>query len=239
MDRLTREMNEYSLQTIGWNLARAEEERALEAARKPEREERRLRQQGLKFKPKAPAQRYFERHPEAAATKEASGVDVDMSDDDGALSDEAEYVTETYVRMAAGGRPDESVSPDKVGLLVLETEPEVDFFYGNEDSDSDDEYVDDEDENGMLLPQSPSPSPSLSPPLRRFKLTQPIAENYYTADYPDDEVESDDEYNVDPYRFTQDKDEFEVSNDVDSSEPEEDGDDRGFREMVIRRVGEL
>ena len=32
-------------------------------------------------------------------------------------------------------------------------------------------------------------------------MTLPLAENYYGADYPEDEVELDDEYNEDPYRF--------------------------------------
>lgn len=32
-------------------------------------------------------------------------------------------------------------------------------------------------------------------------LTSSTAENYYTADYPDDEVDSDDEYGRDPYQY--------------------------------------
>lgn len=31
-----------------------------------------------------------------------------------------------------------------------------------------------------------------------------VAENYYTADYPEDEVESDDEFDRDPYRYRTD-----------------------------------
>ena len=33
-----------------------------------------------------------------------------------------------------------------------------------------------------------------------------IAENYYTADYPDEEVESDDEYDRNPYQYSHDDD---------------------------------
>jgi len=51
------------------------------------------------------------------------------------------------------------------------------------------------------------------------------AENHYTADYPDDEVASDDEYGVDPYRFTRDLDEFEA----DGVGPDDDPATAGFR----------
>lgn len=51
----------------------------------------------------------------------------------------------------------------------------------------------------------PSPLP-LTPPSRRAslgvcRLTRHPAENYYTADYPDDEVDSGDEYDRDPYTY--------------------------------------
>ena len=217
MDRLTREMNEYTLQTIGHNLARLEEEKRRDAAARPP-------QAPMRLKPKAPALRYAERHPEPPPP------DVDMSDDDEGMSD-ADYVTETYVRMAGPGL-DASVSPDKVGLLVLDTEPDVEFFYGNEDSDSDQGYSDDEDENGTCAPCSfPTPPCPLSP----FPQTADAgpAENYYTADYPDDEVASDDEYGVDPYRFALDLDEFEAD------DAQHSGDDaavggtgRGFRVTI-------
>ena len=55
------------------------------------------------------------------------------------------------------------------------------------------------------------------------------AENYYTADYPDDEVASDDEYGVDPYQFSRDLDEFEADEVEPNDDLTDEGPGRGFR----------
>ncbi|ROW12703.1 hypothetical protein VMCG_00453 [Cytospora schulzeri] len=177
MDQLARDMNEFVLQQIGENLARIEERDRKEATVAAKREPPVRSPQPSKFKPKAPAKRYAERHPEVAGTPEkaavAAAAPADSMEVEYESHSEDEYVIETYVRVPATTLG-KNVDPEKIGLLVFDNEPDVDYFYG-EEGDSDDEWPeDDEDEN---------------------------AENYYTADYPDDEVDSDDEYNLHAYDY--------------------------------------
>ncbi|KAF3769870.1 hypothetical protein M406DRAFT_66331 [Cryphonectria parasitica EP155] len=173
MDEITRNMNSFALQLIGANLAETEErdkkELAAAAARK---EASSTASTPQKFKPKPPAKRFAERHPEiAAAAQQETLSSVERDDLEPASEDE--YVVETYVRVPASALG-KDIAPEKVGLLVFDNEPDADIFYG-EEGDSDDEWPEgDEDEN---------------------------AENYYTADYPDDEVDSDDEYNRGAYQY--------------------------------------
>lgn len=69
-------------------------------------------------------------------------VDVSVSD-----TDDDDYIIETYVRVPAS-KMGENVSPQHVGLLVFDEEPDIEYFYG-EGSDSEDEWAEDEeDENG-------------------------------------------------------------------------------------------
>lgn len=144
LDEITRSMNEFVMQQIGENLARIEErdrKDAAAAARKAS-----SATSPSKFKPKAPVKRYAERHPEVAAAQKDDVADMLTMEGYESLSDD-EYVIETYVRVAAESL-DKNLAPEKVGLLVFDNEPDVDFFYG-EEGDSDDEWPeDDEDENG-------------------------------------------------------------------------------------------
>ncbi|EKD17611.1 hypothetical protein MBM_04472 [Drepanopeziza brunnea f. sp. 'multigermtubi' MB_m1] len=158
-DRLVAEMQAYTLQEIGKNLAEAEAARPKPVSRGP--------RTPSKFKPKKPAKRYSERHPESivdtAMDVDEEYVDVDMDDD-------AEYIIDTYVRV-----PAEAMESGKsIGLLILESQPDIEDFYGGEDDSSEEEDDGDEDEN---------------------------AENHYTADYPDEEVDSDDEYGRNAYNY--------------------------------------
>ena len=109
-----------------------------------------------KFKPKVPALRYHERHPEEAARFEAEararaaaaaataptpkGDNRDQADDDG------DFVIDTYVRVPA----EEVEMDDKkdFGFIVLESEDVMDF-YEDEMGNQDDEEYDEDDENGM------------------------------------------------------------------------------------------
>ncbi|KUI59546.1 hypothetical protein VP1G_06812 [Cytospora mali] len=175
MDDLARDMNEFVLQQIGENLARIEERDRKEAATAAKKTISVTSPQFSKFKPKAPTKRYAERHPEVAGTPEkaATAALVDSMELEYESHSEDEYIVETYIRVPATSLG-KNVDPEKIGLLVFDNEPDVDYFYG-EEGDSDDEWPeDDEDEN---------------------------AENYYTADYPDDEVDSEDEYNRHAYDF--------------------------------------
>ncbi|KAI1502765.1 hypothetical protein F5X99DRAFT_417750 [Biscogniauxia marginata] len=143
----------------------------------------------LKFKPKPPAKRYAERNLEESQ----NSVDKDMVDADTNISDtdDDDYIIETYVRVPASKMGDQ-VPPHNVGLLVFDEEPDLEYFYGEGD-DSEDEWAEDEEDEN--------------------------AENYYTADYPDEEVASDDEYNMNPYSFrngnASDLEEYDVDDDED------------------------
>ncbi|KAI1435491.1 hypothetical protein GGR50DRAFT_312600 [Xylaria sp. CBS 124048] len=144
----------------------------------------------LQFKPKPPAKRYAERHPkEAQRPVDKEMVDADAGPSDSS-DDDGEYIVETYVRVPASSMGDH-VPPQSVGLLVVE-EDDVELFYGD-DEDSEDEWgEDEEDEN---------------------------AENYYTADYPDEEVATDDEFGMNPYAFrtgnASDLEEYDAGNESD------------------------
>ncbi|KXJ94496.1 hypothetical protein Micbo1qcDRAFT_159672 [Microdochium bolleyi] len=186
LGQLSAEMNAYTLEQIGLNIKQADddEQRRRDSAKKPQPTS------PLRFKPKAPPQRYAERHPEpsqATADKDMADADDNMSDG----SDDDDYIIETYVRVPAS-RIGEHVSPQTVGLLVFDGEPDIDYFYGD-GSDSDDEWAEDEEDEN--------------------------AENYYTADYPDDEVASDDEYGYNAYAYrtgnASDLEEYDANSDDD------------------------
>ncbi|KAK3692937.1 hypothetical protein B0T22DRAFT_448613 [Podospora appendiculata] len=176
MDQLARDMDSYTLSQITINLDKMDEDSAKAAAAAVSSPARKS-----KFKPKAPATRYVDRHPEyraelehkkaTAAAHPAEAMDIDGETD----TDEDEYVLETYERIPASRLKDQVIPPDRVGLLVFESEPDkIDFFFG-EEGDSDDDFPeDDEDE---------------------------CAENYYTADYPDEDLDWDDEFDREPYKF--------------------------------------
>ncbi|KAI1321846.1 hypothetical protein F5Y16DRAFT_64754 [Xylariaceae sp. FL0255] len=187
LEQLTADMEAYAMEQIGLNIRKAE------AEKEQQQQEYALRQQNyssgtapskLKFKPKAPAKRWAERHPEKQvfvdeemADAHATGananvqtteeMDAENSDSDG------DYIIETYVRVPASSMGNH-VSPQNVGVLVFDEEPDIEFFYG-EGEDSEDEWAEDEEDEN--------------------------AENYYTADYPDEEVVSDDEFGQNPYSF--------------------------------------
>ncbi|KAK3375014.1 hypothetical protein B0H63DRAFT_481580 [Podospora didyma] len=199
MDQLARDMDAYTVSQINTNLDRMDKSSAaaaptgLASGSSPARKS--------KFKPKAPALRYAERHPEhlsevereKAAKKAAEAMDIDEGD---SVVDDEDYVMETYERVPASRMRDQAVPAHRIGLLVFDTEPDrIDFFYG-EEGDSEDEFPeDDEDEN---------------------------AENYYTADYPDEDLDWDDEFDRNPYHFVNhsasDTEEYDVTAFVDADE---------------------
>ena len=216
MEQLTRDMNDYTLEIIGRNLAQMEATaRTSDAQRESDRERGEMSRQAnerrkaayAKFKPK-PGARYSERQAssqeeddEAMEEEEKQDGAEEDDDDMGSSSetDEDDYVTETYVRIPgheaakaqaqAASEGGDGLVPATIGLLVFDNEPDLEFFYGVEE-DSEEELVDDEDEN---------------------------AENYYTHDYPEDEVSSDDEFDRDAYHYrngnASDMEEFEEDSD--------------------------
>ncbi|KAI6772124.1 hypothetical protein HG530_003082 [Fusarium avenaceum] len=137
------------------------------------REMEQEKQKAARFKPKAPAKRYQERYPESATSNTESN-DVDMTTGDVSdMEDDDDWVIEEYVRVPAHAMKI-NVAPTDVGVLVLDGKEESNLFFGPERDEDDELDEDDEDEN---------------------------AENYYTADYPEDEVESDDEYGRHAYGY--------------------------------------
>ncbi|CAE7189078.1 hypothetical protein P3342_009053 [Pyrenophora teres f. teres] len=89
-----------------------------------------------KYKPKAPAKRFADRHPDKATTTpdaDADAMDIDTS----------EYVYDHYVREPL--HPDAPLPTGPIGLLVISAE---DADWWDPDSSSDREFdTDDEDEN--------------------------------------------------------------------------------------------
>ncbi|KAI1102850.1 hypothetical protein F4804DRAFT_311858 [Jackrogersella minutella] len=160
IDTVTADLNAYTMEQIGLNLQKAEDENKARSTAKIQ----------FKYKPK-PIKRYAERHPEEAQGSEDRKMvdaDADISD-----SDDGDYIIETYERVPASKMGDH-VPAHKIGVLVLDEEPDLDYFY-REDVDSEDEWAEDEEDEN--------------------------AENYYAADYPDEEVASDDEFDKNPYSY--------------------------------------
>ncbi|ESZ92642.1 hypothetical protein SBOR_6976 [Sclerotinia borealis F-4128] len=150
-----------------------------------------------RFKPKKPVLRYKERHPEE------NDMEIDQGQISGVETDEdmdtdSEYIIETYIRVPAEDIDNED-NKITFGILVLDAQSDIDEFYQDWDTDEEVEDEAEEDEND---------------------------ENHYTADYPDAEVDSDDEYNRNAYAYrtgnASDLEEF------DEDEDDSDEDEMGF-----------
>lgn len=142
LGQLSAEMNAYTLEQIGLNIKQADEE---EQRRRNSAKKQTLASP-MKYKPKAPVQRYAERHPDPPPAKPDNDM-VDKDDNMSDGSDDDDYIIETYVRVPAS-RIGDHVPPQTVGLLVFDGEPDIEYFYGDA-SDSEDEWAEDEeDENG-------------------------------------------------------------------------------------------
>ncbi|KAG8351863.1 hypothetical protein FVEN_g10109 [Fusarium venenatum] len=153
ISKMAADMNNWVMKEIGANLEEMEQEK----------------HKTSRFKPKAPAKRYQERHPGVDTT---NTNDVDMTENSD-MEDDGDWVIEEYVRIPAHAMT-VNVAPTDVGVLVLDGKEESNLFFGPE-RDEDEEFdEDDEDEN---------------------------AENYYTADYPEEEVDSDDEFGRHAYGY--------------------------------------
>lgn len=148
--QLAAEMQAYTLEEIGRSIAESE-------AENPKIPEPQRQSPKSKFKPKKPALRYHERHPEEVLSK-GSKMDVDESrayEED--MDDDTEYIVDTYIRMPA--HEVKAEGEQYFGLLVLDSQIDIDEFY-KEGEEQEEEEIDEEDEN---------------------------AEDHYTADYPDEE----------------------------------------------------
>lgn len=143
MEQLDKEMQAHTLAQIQATLA-ANEPKA------PSTPTKQVNGSTHRYTPKS-TQRLRDRHPEIAAQKEnrqieeaESKMDVDMDEDD------EDFVVETYIRVPVEqlgiGSKEQSV-----GLLVLDSQPDIDQFYGEDDESDSDIYDEEEDENGKLI----------------------------------------------------------------------------------------
>ncbi len=150
MDQLAKDMDSYTLSHIHHALE-LEKERAEKDAQARARAAQRAR-----FRPKAPAQRFAERNPDfvaQVAQGQASKPAHDGMDLDEGASDDEDYVLETYVRVPAS-QLTETVQPHQVGLLVFDNEPDMEFFYGNDEDSEEEIFLDEDDENGKSSPRA-------------------------------------------------------------------------------------
>ncbi|SPO01070.1 uncharacterized protein DNG_03817 [Cephalotrichum gorgonifer] len=154
----------------------------------------------LRFQPRVPARRYAERHPQEGGASTTTAPGGDAMALDSL--DNQDWVEVVYHRVPAS-KLDSTIPRGDVGVIIFEDDKEKEFFYGAADSDSDAELPDDEDEN---------------------------AEDYYGADYPEDEVSEDDEYGHNPYQYrnnASDEEEFNNDNDDDDDFNTFSGDEEG------------
>lgn len=137
MDKIANDMNAWVLNELGANL------HSMEQDNKP-----------LRFKPKSPAKRFNERHPELAPPQSsATSTDTTMSDLSDEEGDDEDWIIEEYVRIPANSVALDA-APTDVGILVLEDEEESLLFFGSALDDDDELAEDDEDENGKSTPSS-------------------------------------------------------------------------------------
>ncbi|KAH0536363.1 hypothetical protein FGG08_006761 [Glutinoglossum americanum] len=157
----------------------------------------------LKYKPKAPSTRLHDRETAAAADDTGANskdADAAMSYSSASDDDEENYVYDTYVREYRSQAPelDPHNAHTKFGVLVISPEDreEWEAFADEGDESGNDFNSDEEDEN---------------------------AESFYGNDYPEDEVDSDDEYGRAAYerfrnRNASDDEEFDVDRDWNGEE---------------------
>jgi hypothetical protein len=139
LDKLAAEMNQWVLDEIGANLKQME-------AEKKKTQTQTQTTTTSRFRPKAPPQRYTERHPETLQPPVTDAAMSDVTDEEGD-DDDGDWVIDEYVRVPAKSMAVD-ISPAEVGVLVLDGEDDDIQFFGD-DYDEDDEYLeDDEDENG-------------------------------------------------------------------------------------------
>ncbi len=186
-ERLTAEMQAYTLEEIGRTLARQDEEAAAEASRlaslKAAKSAPSPQKYSSKFKPKKPELRYAERYPGEKVVPEHAAMEVDeahIEDEEDEGMDDGEYIIDTYVRIPANAL-ETNEQPKNFGLLVLDSQPDIDEFYQEEEDSEEEDDDDDEDENGKIYPlpltfpsHVPSPCPSSSRYTNLFRSGKPL-----------------------------------------------------------------
>ena len=156
----------------------------------------------IKTKPKLTPSRsraLHEQHVPASPSRVAPSKDAD---DDTVMDDDSEYVYDTYVLAPAPTslNPNDPVDvrktlsiPSNVGYLVItEDDEQLWETYIHDLEGSDSEPTDEDDENGTYIPSLTSQDFMYI--RESHELTFFPAEDYYGADYPSDELATDDEF---------------------------------------------
>jgi len=165
MEKLASEMGAWTMDEIQRNLDKLESKSNRAQPPTPLQEQRQgpvkkkaVSRSTLSLRPKVPAQRYAERHPETMApvgppTASSAGAAVGKKIDaslDTEMDVDGDWIEEIYQRVPAS-KLDATVPRSNVGVIVFEDEKEQQFFYGSGEGDSDAEmWQDEEDENGTL-----------------------------------------------------------------------------------------
>ncbi|KAL8775400.1 MAG: hypothetical protein Q9209_000408 [Squamulea sp. 1 TL-2023] len=177
-------MDEDSDASLG--LAHVLQQFALDETRAAAQQPYTIPKSGLKFQPKPPKPRLAKEEADRPNPTDKVHKDAMIIDDNG--EDANSFIIDVYVREAEhlavrsssslSNTSLEKMDPDKVGLLVIEDEDqELWELYGEDDQSSDTYWnSEEEDEN---------------------------AEDYYGNDYPEEELDSDDEYDRNTYRHWQ------------------------------------
>jgi len=170
-----------------------------------------------KYKPKAPAKRFAERHPDRAAALASHDTPPPSADAD-AMDIDSEYVYDHYVREPV--LPDAPAPTGPVGLLVI-SEEDADWW-DNEDASDREFDTDDEDENAEDYYANDYPEDELSD-------DDEFDRNLYKAKYR--HGSDDEEFNV--------ADTDDDEDDLDRAAGSGDEDDAHFRMTVpkVQKVG--
>jgi hypothetical protein len=167
-----------------------------------------------KHKPKVPARRFADRHPEQAAALASHNGLANGNDNGDAMDIDSEYVIDTYIREPI--LPDAPAPTGTIGLLVI-SEEDADWWDNEETSDREFD-TDDEDENA-----------------------EDYYANDYPEDEMSDDDEFDRNLYQKKYRHGSDDEEFNAGSDDDDDAlgSEEDEDDLHFKMTVpkTQKVG--
>lgn len=204
IDSVAAEMSAWTVSEIQRNLDDLDEREAQTSPVRPGTRD------ALRFQPRVPARRYPERHPQQGDPVAGPPGGDAMAVDAAQGQEDEEWVEVVYRRVPASVI-NGTVPQRDIGVIVFEDDEEKEYFYGATEDDSDADGFDDDDENGMSTPFVTGPTShrlfvakSNSPHGQtRSAVTNPpaTAEDYYGADYPEDEVSSDDEHGLNPYQY--------------------------------------
>lgn len=170
MDKVASEMSAWTVNEIQRNLddlEQQQQEQQAAAAASPSRPGSR---DTLRFQPRVPARRYAERHPLQQGVVPVANAPVgDTMTVDAQQDADGDWVEVVYHRVPAS-TIDATIPREDIGVIVFEDDEEKEYFYEATDNDSDENFEDEDDENGMFA-SPPAPfcfsNPPSHPPLSK------------------------------------------------------------------------